>query len=287
MDLNQLKIPYNKKIKLEDYPTNFNGEVKSKSEGKKLLDENIEKLAELQAKLYAYDKFALLLIFQAMDAAGKDGAIKHVMSGLNPQGTQVYSFKQPSSEELDHDYLWRFYKALPERGRIGIFNRSYYEDVLVVRVHNLIRFRKLPKELVSKNIWNQRFKQINNFEKYLFENGIITLKFFLNVSKEEQKERFIKRIDDKSKNWKFSEADLKERNYWDEYQKSYEDVLNNTSTKNSPWHIIPADKKWYARYAISNIIVNTMENMKLKYPVLSEEQTSKLSEYKEILMNEK
>jgi PPK2 family polyphosphate:nucleotide phosphotransferase len=287
MNLNQFKVPANKKIKLENFPTDFNGEIKDKSEGKELLKENIKKLAELQDKLYAYDKYALLLIFQAMDAAGKDGAIKHVMSGLNPQGTQVYSFKQPSQEEMDHDYLWRFYKALPERGRIGIFNRSYYEDVLVVRVHNLLRFRKLPQKLVNNNIWDQRFKQINNFEKYLFENGIITIKFFLNVSKEEQKKRFIKRIDDESKNWKFSEADVKERNYWDDYQKSYEDALNNTSTKYAPWYVIPADKKWFARLAISNIVVKTLEDLKLKYPELNEDQKSKLKDYKELLLNEK
>ena len=287
MDLSHFKVPYNKKIKLSQYSTDSNSGVKDKSEGKKLLSDNINLLAELQDKLYAYDKYALLLIFQAMDAAGKDGAIKHVMSGLNPQGTQVFSFKQPSNEELEHDYLWRFYKSLPERGRIGIFNRSYYEDVLVVRVHNLLQFRKLPKELVSKNIWQQRFKQMKNFEKHLFENGIITIKFFLNVSKEEQKKRFIKRIDDTSKNWKFSEGDIKERGFWNDYQKCYEDVLNNTSTKYSPWYVIPADKKWFARYAISNVIVKTLENLKLKYPELSEEQRAKLGDYKQILLNEK
>lgn len=287
MNLNHFRVPHNKKIKLESYPKNFKGDIKSKSDGKELLKANVEKLAELQDKLYAYDKYAVLLIFQAMDAAGKDGAIKHVMSGLNPQGTQVYSFKQPSSEELDHDYLWRFYKALPERGRIGIFNRSYYEDVLVVRVHELLKFRKLPKELIGNNIWDQRFKQIKNFEKYLFENGIITIKFFLNVSKEEQKNRFIKRIDRESKNWKFSEADIKERKFWNDYQKCYEEVLNNTSSKQAPWYVIPADRKWFARLAISNIIVKTMEDLKLKYPELSEEQKSKLGDYKEMLLNEK
>ncbi|MFA6025098.1 MAG: polyphosphate kinase 2 family protein [Ignavibacteriaceae bacterium] len=244
-------------------------------------------MVELQNKLYAENKWALLIIFQAMDAAGKDSAIKHVMSGLNPQGTEVFSFKQPSAEELDHDYLWRITKSLPERGRIGIFNRSHYEDVLVVRVHDYVKSSKLPIQFITKDIWNDRFRQINNFERYLYENGILTIKFFLNLSKEEQKKRFLERLDNPSKNWKFSEADLNERGLWNEYQKVYEEAIAATATKNSPWYIIPADKKWFARLAISEVIIKTLEKLKLEYPKLDEEQIQNLSKYKEILSNEK
>jgi PPK2 family polyphosphate:nucleotide phosphotransferase len=275
------------KINLSKISTDNTQSIKDKSEANKLLEKNIEKMQELQNLLYASDKYSLLLVFQAMDAAGKDSTIKHVMSGLNPQGTQVFSFKKPSEEELDHGYLWRISKALPERGRIGIFNRSHYEEVLVVRVHDLIKFQKLPNEVKSNNIWQNRFEQINNFEKYLYENGTIILKFFLNVSKEVQKERFLERIDDKSKNWKFAEADLKERGYWNDYQKCYQEAITATSKEHAPWYIIPADKKWFMRLLVSEIIVKKLEDLNLKYPELSDEQMKSLANCKQQLLNEK
>jgi PPK2 family polyphosphate:nucleotide phosphotransferase len=274
------------KINLSKYPTDFSGDFKSKKEAVKILKKNIERMTELQAKLYAQDKYSLLIIFQAMDAAGKDGTIKHVMSGLNPQGTQVSSFKQPSKEELDHGYLWRINKALPERGRIGIFNRSHYEEVLVVRVHDLIKYQKIPDKFNNKNIWKQRYEQINNFEEYLYENGIVVIKFFLHISKEEQKKRFLERIEDQAKNWKFSSGDIEERKYWDEYQKVYQEAIFATSKKNSPWYIIPADKKWFARLAVSEIIVREMKKLKPDYPKLNEEQLLDLEKSKQSLMNE-
>ncbi len=286
MNLNtdQFKAKF-EKFSLKDFTTKYDVDL-SKKEGKKLLKKNIKKLFELQSKLYAFDKYAMLLIFQGMDAAGKDGAIKHVMSGLNPQGVQVFSFKQPSAEELDHDYLWRINKSLPERGRIGIFNRSHYEDVLIVRVHDLIKERKLPKKLVTKNIWQKRFKQIRNFENYLYENGIIMLKFFLNISKEEQKDRFRKRLEDESKNWKFSASDLEERKYWKDYQKCFEDAIRNTSTKEAPWFVIPADRKWFARLLVSEIVINEMKKLKLTYPELNDEQQKMIEIYKKKLQAE-
>ena len=237
--------------------------------------------------LYAYDRYSILIIFQAMDAAGKDGTIKHVMSGLNPQGTQVFSFKQPSAEELDHDYLWRIHKHVPERGRIGIFNRSHYEEVLIVRVHDLIKNQKIPKELINKDIWNIRYREINDFEKTLYENGTIIIKFFLHVSKDEQKKRFLKRIDTPEKNWKFSSSDIDERKYWDKYQEAYAEAISATSKKHSPWFIIPADHKWFMRYAVSQVIVETMEEIKMSYPVLSKGQLAELDKYKKKLLTEK
>ncbi len=287
MTKNNFSVTPNSKIELSKISTNFTGNYKSKSEAKGNLKKNINKMINLQDKLYAEDKYSMLLIFQAMDAAGKDGTIKHVMSGLNPQGTQVTSFKQPSAEELNHNYLWRINKALPERGRIGIFNRSYYEEVLVVRVHDLIKNEKIPKELISDNIWSQRFKEINDFEKYLYDNGTIILKFFLHVSKGEQKNRFLERIDKKSKNWKFSEADIKERQYWDEYQKCYQEAISATSKKHALWFIIPADHKWFMRLAVSEIIVEAMSKLPIDYPKLSNEQLKNLSECKKKLENEK
>ena len=218
-----------------------------------------------------------------MDAAGKDSTIKHVMSGLNPQGTQVYSFKQPSSEELDHDYLWRIHKALPERGRIGIFNRSHYEEVLVVRVHDLVEKQHLPKETITKDIWEKRFRQIRDFEKHIYENGTLVLKFFLHVSKEEQKKRFLKRINDKTKNWKFSADDIEERKYWNEYQKCYQEAIAATSKKHAPWFVIPADHKWFMRFAVSQIIIEQFEKLHIDYPKLSDGQLKKLNESREIL----
>jgi len=274
-------------FELKKFKTDYTAGIDSKQKAEKLLKKNIETMADLQDKLYAQDKYSLLIIFQAMDAAGKDGAIKHVMSGLNPQGTQVYSFKQPSKEELDHGYLWRIQKAVPERGRIGIFNRSHYEEVLIVRVHNLIRFQQIPEELIDDNIWKKRFRQINDFERYLSENGTIIIKFFLNISKEEQKKRFLARIEDPSKNWKFSAADIDERKYWDDYMKAYQEAISATSTKYAPWYIIPADKKWFARLAVSEIIIQSMKRLNPDYPKLSEDQILQLQKCKETLLNEK
>lgn len=286
------------KIKLKNFNPHYITEFKykavslSKGELKERSDEilklGVKRLAEFQDKLYAQNTYALLCLFQAMDAAGKDGTIKHVMSGINPQGCQVFSFKQPSAEELDHDYLWRYSKALPERGRIGIFNRSYYEEVLVVRVHQeLLQRQQLPDRLKdNKKIWEQRFEEINNFEKYLVNNGIIVLKFFLNVSKEEQKKRFMKRLDLSEKNWKFSATDVKERQLWNHYMAAYEDVFTHTSTDWAPWYIIPADRKWYMRLMVAAIIFQTLEELGLHYPEVTEEKRKALAEARQMLKNE-
>ncbi len=286
MNIKQFRAPYRKRISLSDYPTDYSGKFKSKDEAEKLLQKNIEKMAELQDKLYAHDKYGVLFIFQAMDAAGKDGAIKHVMSGLNPQGTQVYSFKQPSAEELDHDYLWRINKSLPERGRIGIFNRSHYEELLVVKVHNYLKAEKLPEEVIKDDIWKKRYRQFRDYERYLHENAIRTVKFFLHISKEEQKRRFLRRIEDPTRNWKFSASDLKERAHWKDYQAAFEEAISETSTPYGPWYIIPADKKWFARLLISSIIVETLKKIGPEYPVLTDEQKKNLIQYKEQLLNE-
>ncbi|MCB9207878.1 MAG: polyphosphate kinase 2 family protein [Ignavibacteriales bacterium] len=286
MNLDEFKISDGKNFKISEFKTDFTGDLDSKKEAEKRLKKNKEKMRELQDKFYAHDKFSLLIIFQAMDAAGKDSSIKHVMSGLNPQGTQVFSFKQPSKEELDHDYLWRTSKSLPERGRIGIFNRSYYEEVLVVKVHNLVKYQNIPSELVTDNIWTERYNQIRNFEQHISQNGTVILKFFLNVSKNEQKSRFLKRLDTPSKNWKFSAADLEERKLWDEYQKCYQQAIRETSTDFAPWYIIPADHKWFARLLISEIINDTLENLKIEYPSLSDEQIANLEIYKKQLIEE-
>jgi len=241
-------------------------------------------LAELQEKLWAQDRWAVLIIFQAMDAAGKDGAIKHVLSGVNPQGCEVTSFKAPSAEELDHDFLWRCAKRLPERGRIGIFNRSYYEETLVVRVHqNFLAGQKLPQNLKTKNIWKRRFRDITNFERYLTHNGILVLKFFLHVSKEEQEKRFLARIDDASKNWKFSLNDVREREHWDEYMDAYEQTIRNTASKQAPWYVVPADNKWFTRLVVASAIVENMHALNLDYPKLDEEQLKALEEAKQSL----
>ncbi|RYJ38020.1 Polyphosphate:AMP phosphotransferase [Flavobacterium anhuiense] len=276
-----------KDFTLKDKPTSYFGN-EDKALIQKTLKMGIKALAAMQDILYAQDKWSVLIIFQAMDAAGKDGAIKHVMSGINPQGCQVSSFKGPSSEELDHDYLWRCQKHLPERGRIGIFNRSYYEEVLVVRVHEqILRGQKIPEKLITKDIWENRFEDIRNFERYLTRNGTIVIKFFLNVSKEEQKRRFIERVDNPDKNWKFSAADAKERGYWDDYMHAYEELIKNTSTKKSPWYVIPADNKAYARIAIASAIIHALDEMDLEYPKVSAEKISELNEVKKALLEEK
>jgi len=242
------------------------------------LERGIERLVSLQDKLYAQDRWALLLIFQAMDAAGKDSAIKHVMSGLNPQGTQVTSFKRPSDEELDHDFLWRSVKALPERGRIGIFNRSYYEEVLIVRIHpEILQRQKLPPPLVSKQIWRERFEDINAFERYLSRNGVLIRKFFLHLSRREQRRRFLERLDDPSKNWKFAVADLDERDRWGDYMRAYEDVLSETSTDHAPWFVVPADHKWFTRVVIADLVVDALESLNLALPKLSKAEAAGLA----------
>lgn len=279
-----------KKFKLKDYKTkpHFDLGQEDKPMVKQALQLGVEALAALQDILYAQDKWSLLVIFQAMDAAGKDGAIKHVMSGINPQGCQVSSFKAPSAEDLDHDFLWRCQKHLPERGRIGIFNRSYYEEVLVVRVHEqILRSQKLPEELVTKDIWEERYKDIRNFEKYLHRNGTIVIKIFLNVSKDEQRKRFIERVDDPDKNWKFSSADAKERGYWKDYMRAYEEMIRNTSTEHSPWYVVPADNKSYARIAVASAIIHALDQMDLEYPKVSKEKIAELQEIKKALLAEK
>jgi PPK2 family polyphosphate:nucleotide phosphotransferase len=279
----------NKKFKLSDFstsPTTALGNVE-KPLIKEALETGVEALSALQDTLYAQDRWSLLVIFQAMDAAGKDGAIKHVMSGVNPQGCQVSSFKAPSAEELDHDFLWRCIRHLPERGRIGIFNRSYYEEVLVVRVHeNILHSQKLPEKLITKDIWKDRFKDICNFEKYLRRNGTVVIKIFLHVSKEEQKKRFIERIDDPSKNWKFSSSDARERAHWPEYMEAYEDMIKKTSTNQSPWYVIPADNKAYARIAVASAIISALDQMDLEYPTVSKEKQAELQEVKRKLLEE-
>ncbi|HKP68834.1 MAG TPA: polyphosphate kinase 2 family protein [Pyrinomonadaceae bacterium] len=249
-----------------------------KPKAKEALETGVEMLADLQDVLYAQDQYSVLLIFQAMDAAGKDGAIKHVMSGVNPQGCQVFSFKAPTSEDLDHDYMWRCLKCLPERGRIGIFNRSYYEETLVVRVHeDFLAKQKLPPELVGKDVWDNRFQDIRNIEKYLSRNGTIIRKFFLHVSNEEQRNRFLARLDDPEKNWKFSANDASERGYWDKYMKAYEDMIRNTATKYAPWYVVPADNKWFTRLVVASAVIDALASLKMKYPVVDKNKLAELN----------
>jgi PPK2 family polyphosphate:nucleotide phosphotransferase len=256
-----------------------------KPRAKEVLQTGVEALAELQNMLYAQDNWAVLLIFQAMDAAGKDGAIKHVMSGVNPQGCQVYSFKSPTSEDLDHDYLWRCMKALPERGRIGIFNRSYYEETLVVRVHQeLLNKQKIPKNLVTKDIWDERYEDIRAFERYLSRNGVLIRKFFLNVSKGEQKKRFLERINNPDKNWKFSASDAKERGYWDDYMEAYEKMIRHTSTDEAPWYVVPADNKWFTRLVVAATVIDGLAGLDLSYPEVGPEQLKQLAAAKKTLV---
>lgn len=286
--MNTRRYCYNgeKKFYLKDYHTNDTGEFSSKDAAQEQLTLNQELMAQLQDRLYAENKEAVLIIFQAMDAAGKDSAVKHVISGMNPQGIFVHNFKQPTSEELDHDYLWRAMRVLPKRGNIGIFNRSYYEDVLVVKVHKLYENLPLPDRCKTDKIFKQRYHQINQFEKYLYQNGICVIKIFLNLSKDEQKKRFLERIDDTKKNWKFSESDIRERTYWDDYQEAYQDAIRETSTKIAPWYIVPADKKWFARLLISQIIVETLQDINPQYPELPEDKRALLSTCKEQLLAE-
>ena len=272
-----------KKLDLYDVPTSYNGKLEKEEVKDLLIPKNIEIMSELQEKLYAENEKSLLIVLQAMDAAGKDSLIKNIMSGVNPQGTKVVSFKKPSENELDHDYLWRVEKELPPRGEIGIFNRSHYEDVLVSRVHNLVLEQPFPKNLVTKDIWEKRFEEINNFEEYLSNNGTTIVKFFLHVSKDEQKGRLMERIERPEKNWKFASSDISERKYFDDYMKAYEDVLINTSTKKAPWYIVPADRKWFSRYLVSEVIVEKLKEMDPKFPELSKDELESLDKWKKIL----
>ena len=271
---------------LKNYSTCDTAGFSSKEETLPLLKENQKQMAMLQDRLYAENKESILVIFQAMDAAGKDSAIKHVISGVNPQGVSVRNFKQPSSEELDHDYLWRAFRALPERGNIGILNRSYYEDVLVVKVHGLHRNAQLPERCITEHLFDQRYQQICHFENYLHQNGIRVIKIFLHLSREEQKKRFLKRIDKPEKNWKFSQSDIEERVFWDDYQNAYEQAIQHTSSKQAPWYIVPADKKWFARLVISQIIVDVLNDINPQYPALPEETKRMLQQCREQLLTE-
>lgn len=285
MKTEKFRIQEGSKVDLKNHPTDFTGDFTDKKEAKDDLEKNIARLAELQDVLYAENRRSLLIVFQAMDAAGKDSAIEHVMSGVNPQGCQVTSFKAPSTEELDHDYLWRCQKALPGRGMIGIFNRSHYEEVLVVKVHpQYLGGQRLPDSPdTNKNFWKRRYDEIRNWEAMLAANGTTVIKFFLHVSLEEQKQRFLARIDEPEKNWKFSAGDAKERAFWNDYMNAYTDALSATSTDASPWYVVPADKKWFTRLLVSEVVVKTLESMDLKYPVVTEAQKAELAEAKKIL----
>jgi len=281
------RITKGEKFKLKDFDPGETLGFKSadKPRAQRDLQIGISTLAESQDILYAQDKWALLLIFQAMDAAGKDGAIKHVMSGVNPQGCQVFSFKAPSAEELDHDYLWRCVKCLPNRGHIGIFNRSYYEETLVVRVHpEFLATEKIPSSLITKHIWEERFQDIRSFERYLHRNGIVVLKFFLNVSKDEQKRRFLERADNPEKNWKFSVSDMQERGFWDQYQEAYEDMIRNTATADSPWYVVPADNKWFTRLVVASAVIDALASLDLAYPKVDQEKRKEIAKAKAALL---
>lgn len=282
------RVEDGKKFRLADFDPGDTAGLPSKKHAEEVLQKGIVELAELQDKLYAQDRWALLLIFQALDAAGKDGAIKHVMSGVNPQGCQVYSFKAPSAEELDHDFLWRTTRCLPERGRIGIFNRSYYEEVLVVRVHpELLEKEKIPAPLITKNIWEERFRDICGFEHYLHRNGIVVRKFFLNVSKKEQKNRFLDRLNEPEKNWKFSAADIRERQCWDDYIQAYEEMIRETATKHAPWYVVPADNKWFTRAVVGAAIIHALEDLNLSYPEVDAQQRKELRQARAELLGNK
>lgn len=272
------RVENGKKFRLKDFDPGDTGPLGSKDDAAEVLERGTASMTELQDKLYAEDRSALLLIFQGMDAAGKDGAIKHVMTGVNPQGCQVYSFKTPSSEELDHDFLWRSLRDLPARGRIGIFNRSYYEETLIVRVHpEVLKSERIPSSLVTSNFWKHRFEDINAVERYLARNGTVIRKFFLNLSKKEQKRRFEERLDNPAKNWKFSSGDIRERGFWDDYRKAFEETIQHTSTKHAPWYVVPADNKWFTRAVVAAVIVDALEDLKLAYPKVKAAQRKELN----------
>jgi PPK2 family polyphosphate:nucleotide phosphotransferase len=284
MDFKKYTITGETKFSIKSFHTEDTGEFSEKKEVQGLSQENLKQMDDYQNKLYAEGKNGILVIFQAMDAAGKDGAIRHVFSGLNPQGVDVNNFKQPSAEELMHDYLWRTAINLPKLGKIAIFNRSYYEDVLIAKVHKLYEGYNLPDRCKTERAFEQRYTQIKNFEDYLWENGIMVIKFFLHISKDTQKKRFLERIDDKSKNWKFSESDILERKYWEDYQNAYEKAINETATEHSPWYVIPSDQKWYARYLISEIFVDHLKKLDPQYPKLSKEAAGELGESRKKLL---
>jgi len=279
------RVKHGDSFRLKDYdPADIRG-IHSKDKANELLQQSVVVLQELQERLYAQDQWAVLLIFQAMDAAGKDSLIKHVMSGVNPEGCDVASFKQPSVEELDHDFLWRTTRRLPQRGKIGIFNRSYYEEVLVVRVHQeFLAKQHLPSQLVTKKIWKERFEDIRNFENYLTRNGVVIRKFFLHVSKEEQKRRFLARLNEPEKNWKFSDADVHERQYWNDYMNAYEEMIQHTSTPEAPWYVVPADHKWFTHIAVSSAIIQTLEEMDLQFPKVNKERRKQLESARQALL---
>lgn len=286
--LGQLATPYRvedgRHFRLKDFDPADTRKMRSKEHAAAALQNGIDQLQVSQAKLYAQDQWAVLLIFQAMDAAGKDSTIKHVMSGVNPQGCQVYSFKAPSEEELNHDYLWRTTQRLPERGRIGIFNRSYYEEVLVVRVHaDLLKQEKIPPSLISKTIWQQRFEDICGFERYLSHNGVVVCKFFLHLSKGEQSKRFLARLEEPEKNWKFSATDIHEREYWSDYMAAYEDMIRNTATAAAPWYVVPADHKWFTRLVVAAAVIDTLEGLSLSFPGVDPQKRKKLEEARQLL----
>jgi PPK2 family polyphosphate:nucleotide phosphotransferase len=291
-EVSQLADPFRissgEKFRLKDYdPADTNG-MKSKQHAQSLLEGGIDLLSRMQEKLYAQDRWALLLIFQALDAAGKDGAIKHVMSGVNPQGCNVHSFKAPSSEELGHDYLWRTHIRVPERGKIGIFNRSYYEEVLVVRVHPpLLKAEKLAERLITKHIWDERYEDINAFERYLTRNGVVIRKFFLHVSKKEQKKRFLERLEDPKKNWKFSMADISERGCWKDYQEAYEEMIRSTAAKHAPWFVVPADNKWFTRLVVASAIIDALNGLDLAFPDVDKARKKELEAVRDSLLNSK
>ena len=288
MDLEKFLVPSNSSIRLKDYPADFTGPYRSKEHAKEKLENDVLKLEELQRKLYAQSTHALLIVLQGIDSAGKDGTIRHVMSGVNPMGCQAYAYKAPSEEELKHDYLWRYWRSLPERGKIGIFNRSYFEEVLVVRVHpELLETDGMDEPKHADKFWLNRYAEINEFENYLVDNKVEVLKFFLHLSKDEQKKRFLARLEQPDKNWKFSDSDVKERAFWNDYKKAFEEMLSQTSTLEAPWHIIPADHRWFAHLAVADIIIQKLESLKLAYPDVKGERKAALKRARKLLEKEK
>lgn len=286
MKIEKYRVSNDKKMKLKDFDSRENGGLEKNVAKKQLMPANIEELKILQEKLFADNRHGVLIVLQAMDAAGKDGLVKHVMSGLNPAGTTVSSFKTPSAEENDHDYLWRVHKKMPRRGEIGIFNRSYYEEVIIARVHDLVATSQLPTSLVGDGIWDDRYRQIRDYERYLHENGIKVIKIFLHLSKDEQRERLLARIENPDKHWKFSSSDISERQYWDEYQDALETMIQETGTDYAPWYVVPADRKWFARYLASEILRESLEELDLSYPDLDDDELDVLDRGREILLNE-
>jgi len=286
MDTGRYRVEGGRPVNLGQFSTRADRDINKKEARDQLMPANILRMAQLQEKLYAENRHALLIVLQAMDAAGKDGIIRHVMTGLNPQGTQVVSFKVPTSHEMDQGYLWRINKALPPRGEIGIFNRSHYEDVLVARVHDLVRSSQMPLELVTPDIWDQRYRQIRDFERYLHENGTRVVKIFLHLSKEEQRERLLDRINQPDKNWKFSAGDIQERRHWDKYMSAYEHMLEHTATKEAPWYVVPADNKWFSRYLVSQLVLEVLQEIKPRIPELAPAERAQLAECRRLLEEE-